>query len=316
MRFLVFAMLVSVNSHAAGWAAVATPPLPEHAVYFAVASVEKRVLAVGGYGVFFRSEDSGATWTKAAAPVDLSWTDLRAISVDGASVWVVGASNKLLHSADGGVTFAVRPTNDSVSSYSCVWSRGKFVIAAGENGDVARSDDEGLHWETERSHWPELWSVWGSDAEHLWGAGKDTLQFSSDRGRSWKPVALPAKQGAHNVIGVASELYVANGSHILHSDDNGKRWSATPMPKAAAVGHLRVKSADEVWVAGFSVSEELMKHKLTPGGMPGILMVTRDHGKSWSYDGPQQYDACRGITTTPDGARVAVCGSIVLRYAP
>ena len=112
IRFLQFplvALALAVTGNV--WAADAQAPAialesAQHAPLVAVSQVGRRLVAVGDHGIVVLSDD-GETWRQASSvPVDGLLTALSFI--DERQGWAVGHGGVLLHTEDGGETWALQ----------------------------------------------------------------------------------------------------------------------------------------------------------------------------------------------------------------
>jgi photosystem II stability/assembly factor-like uncharacterized protein len=81
--------------------------------FLALAVAGKRIVAVGERGLIALSDDDGASWRQANSPVS---TTLTCVSfADTKSGWVAGHAGTILHTADGGATWAVQTDGRAVA---------------------------------------------------------------------------------------------------------------------------------------------------------------------------------------------------------
>lgn len=91
----------------------------EHAPLVAAAQARQRLVAVGDHGVIVLSDD-GATWRQAhSVPVDGLLTALS--FVDERQGWAVGHGGVVLHTEDGGETWALLPPLEDRPVLLSVW---------------------------------------------------------------------------------------------------------------------------------------------------------------------------------------------------
>ena len=108
---------------------------------------DKRMLAVGAYGLAFHSADGGASWKPWMAripnPKGLHWYVARQA---GKTLVLAGEQGLVVRSDDGGETFA-----PVASPYKGSWFTGSLrddgsLVLAGLRGNVWRSADLGATW--------------------------------------------------------------------------------------------------------------------------------------------------------------------------
>jgi hypothetical protein len=170
-------------------------------------------------------------------------------------------------------------------TYLALALAGKRVVAVGERGLVALSDDHGATWRQAATPTSTtLTCVSFADAQHGWAAGHaGTILHTADGGATWtvqadgKAVALLVQASAHAAPGlaaVAAQLVkdgadkpfldiaftdarrgVAVGAYGLavKTNDGGRTWESfmhrVPNPKGLHMYAVRVVG-DTVWLAG------------------------------------------------------------------
>ncbi|MEO8057030.1 MAG: YCF48-related protein [Burkholderiales bacterium] len=191
-------------------ASASTPPAPvavpaarvPHATQAAMlASVRagSRIVAVGDHGVVLLSDDAGKTHRQAkAVPTDVTLTSVS--FVDERQGWAVGHSGVVLHTTDGGET----------------WARQRF----------------------DTQHDRPLFAVHFFDAEHGVAVGLWSLVLiTQDGGTHWRAVDMPVPEGARkadlNLLGLFAnskgQLFApAEKGMVLRSDDQGQHWRYMP----------------------------------------------------------------------------------------
>jgi photosystem II stability/assembly factor-like uncharacterized protein len=107
----------------------------------------QRIVVAGAYGLFFETLDGGRTWAAAMDRLDNPKAQhLYAIAARGPHWLVAGEQGLLLHSTDGGLSFA-----RIASPYAGTWfaaaapGAGEWVVA-GLRGQAWRSTDGGERW--------------------------------------------------------------------------------------------------------------------------------------------------------------------------
>ena len=99
-----------------------------HSVMLSVSRAGQRLVAVGERGFIVVSEDNGRSWRQVVSPVSLTLVKVR--FVDDHNGWAVGHGGVVLHSSDGGSTWALQL--DGI--------RGAQVEFEAANAAAARSD--------------------------------------------------------------------------------------------------------------------------------------------------------------------------------
>jgi len=180
--------------------------------------------------------------------------------------------------------------------------------ACGAGGGVYKTEDGGLTWNRLKpnGNWQRIQAttpedVWLLEGVHPGGQGNVWLWHSTDGGKRWNEVKeLHGKLAAYggktwNAINfqglfygvydmaIPADVTTAHGfvayvlghregvkiTHLVCSDDGGRRWREVPLPAAARTqllsGRVFFSTSRDGWVAGKS----------------GRCFVTRDGGQTW-----------------------------------
>jgi len=152
-------------------------------------------IAVGAYGMIYRTSDGGENWLIAADSIDNSERfHYYALAVDaGGHLYLSGEAGLLYHSGDSGASWdRVEDIYDgSLFGLAC---EGDYVIAFGLRGNIFRSADQGVSWT--RIENPTEYSLYGGTVLPgggivLLGSGGAVLQ-SNDSGASFTAYNHPA----------------------------------------------------------------------------------------------------------------------------
>ncbi|MFZ6048540.1 WD40/YVTN/BNR-like repeat-containing protein [Pseudomonas sp. CR3202] len=157
--------------------------------------------------------------------------------------WVVGAYGMIVHTRDGGQTWAFLPgleNPDRLHLNTVLGLADGSLLVGGEGGRLYRSRDAGPHWQSSQPSGPaSLYKLMqlrdGRVLAHGFGG---TLLSSQDRGDSWQQVTLPVRAGLYGGVELddGSLLLAGQGGVLLASRDGQhfKPWS--PANKAALLG--------------------------------------------------------------------------------
>lgn len=199
---------------------------------------------------------------------------LFAVDFDGREAYAVGNRGRILHSADGGASWAPEPV-DSALAFLAVSARGGRSLAVGQMGQAARRGADG-RWQ----------AVDTGSGERLMGVALDRdgiaiavgsfgeLLRSDDAGEHWQDVALdwPSLMQAgidphlYAVQSTAAGRFVVAGEAglLMLSEDGGRSWRKLHEGDASLFAlHIR---RDGV---GFAV------------GQSGLVLRTADGGEHW-----------------------------------
>jgi photosystem II stability/assembly factor-like uncharacterized protein len=223
--------------------------------------------AVFGFAKPGVTQTSGA-W-EAQAPRPTGMTILGVDIVPGTTqAWTVGQYGLILHSTDGGATWAnqLSPTN---AQLDCVrfldplhgWALGNEVLY---------TIDGGITWQkgTRAGSFATLNKVDFVDLLNGWACGTGTIMRTTDGGRSWKaitsPIASPDNISGLDFVDLSHGWVVGASGIIYATSDGGASWAAQTN-LSIPYGRLSFVSATEGWA-----------------GENDILLHTTDGGKTWA----------------------------------
>jgi len=221
-------------------------------------------VAVGSTGRIAWTVDAGKTWHRAEADV-AAGRDLYAAAAAGSRFWVAGEEGLVLHSPDGGATWAPQNT------YTTARLEGLFFLdeqrgwAVGWAGTILKTTDGGRFWDavTPEALYENLTAVWFEDPDHGWAVGTPGLLLrTTDGGRTWKRINAGLTGLVHSVR-VAGGTGIIAGDRLLVLDAEG-RWK--PVAWLPPEAFTAASIADgELWAAG-----------------PHFVARSRDQGRSWT----------------------------------
>lgn len=117
----------------------------EKSMLLGISRAGDQVVAVGGNGVIVKSAD-GKSWKQVKSPVD---TALNAVAfADPANGWAVGHDAVILHTTDGGTTWAIQNFQPDLNApiFSILALSTKKAIAVGAFGLIKVTEDGGSTW--------------------------------------------------------------------------------------------------------------------------------------------------------------------------
>lgn len=226
-----------------------------------------RLVAVGQRGHIVTSDDNGATWTQAQVPVS---TDLTAVTfVDARKGWAVGHDGVILHSADGGRTWALQLDGRKANAQ---------LVAAMQQRAAAHADDPACgrllaEAQRHRDQGPDkpFLDVWFADEKNGIAVGAFNLIVrTGDGGATWEPLfdrTDNAKLLTLNAIGrIGNDLYIVGEAGLVLRFDPAR---------------LRFVALDVAYAGGFFG---------VVGGEDGVLVYglrghafrSSDRGATWS----------------------------------
>ncbi|MEH6581535.1 MAG: YCF48-related protein [Halioglobus sp.] len=110
---------------------------------------ERFGIAVGAYGMMYRTEDGGESWTLSVAGIDNpDRYHYYSLAADEAGVlFLSGEAGLLYRSQDDGVTWEQLDVGYDGSLFGLVTTADRAVLAFGLRGNILRSEDAGRSWE-------------------------------------------------------------------------------------------------------------------------------------------------------------------------
>ncbi|KVK78190.1 hypothetical protein WJ47_17420 [Burkholderia ubonensis] len=257
--------------------------------------------------------DTAGTGWCIAPGLPIEPTALNTVSFgDARSGWIGSESGALVHSTDGGLTWAIQiASGNAIRSISSVDSNHVWALDSQRN--VLSSSDGGATWQTfATGAVSTLVAVKFVDQHYGWAVGTaESIWATTDGGQSWvlqhSEMSDPALNG---IDGMDSNNAVAvsdNGS-ILRTTDGGQSWHVVLAPNSTALkgvsfggpltgfavgrGATRIyKTSDggATWAASTSpTSEALLAVKFVTASIgwvvseSGQIFRTDDGGGSWS----------------------------------
>mgnify|MGYP001443231417 CR=1 FL=1 len=205
--------------------------------FTAVAAAHDGAIWVVGDGAAFVSPDEGQTWSTVDAPVR-AWTSV-ATTVRGDEAWLAAADGSLWHATGAQPAAVVFEGGQALRDVS-VSADGSIVVAVGDLGTMARSDDGGARFDV-----LPLETVRGLDAVVVSGDGELTLAV----GEAGVVVRVDFEAGvtvdelvdasltlhAVHVDAEGSGHAVGDAGIMLTTDDAGLTWTPVDLHTDAAL---------------------------------------------------------------------------------
>lgn len=240
-------------------------PHPENAPMFAIAHTGGRTVSVGRHGVIAYKDGAGKEWQQAKVPVS---NDLVGVSfVNERMGWAVGHGGVVLHSADGGATWAIQLDGKGAGETALAYYRKEAVKLGPEIRDTVLSKT--ARWADEATTQPFL-DVWfrNENTGYIVGTFNRILR-TDDGGKHWIPmidkIDNPNDLHFYAVRGNGEEVYIAGESGSVW------RWDA------GRGKFILVKTPYDGSLFGLV----LTKRAVFAYGMRGSLFRTIDRGATW-----------------------------------
>lgn len=251
---------------------------PERAQLLAATSAGSRIVAVGDRGVILLSDDDGVNYRQArSVPTRATLTSVS--FVDDKYGWAAGHWGVILHTTDGGETWAL------------------------QRDDLATDQP--------------LFSVWFKDQQRGFAAGLFALLLTTgDGGKTWEPIQLPSAAGNRsadlNLFSIFPDrrgnvLIAGEQGLVYRSEDAGKTWHVMQTGARGTLWTGRVLDDNSIVVAGLrgnvfrsgdggvswgrvevstssSVTDmtQLPNGDLLMVGLDGVALLSKDRGASFS----------------------------------
>ena len=205
--------------------------------FTAVAAAHDGAIWVVGDGAAFVSPDEGQTWSTVDAP-SLSWTGV-ATTLEGDDAWLTAGDGSLWHAVADAPATVVFEGAEALRDVS-VSADGATVVAVGDLGTMARSDDGGASFQR-----LPLDTVRALDAVVVSGDGELTLAVGEagvvvrvdfDAGVTVDELADPALTlHAVHVDAEGSGHAVGDAGIMLTTNDAGLTWTPVDLQTDAAL---------------------------------------------------------------------------------
>ncbi|MEM1110386.1 MAG: YCF48-related protein [Pseudomonadota bacterium] len=179
---------------------------------------DRNGLAVGAYGMLYRTEDGGDSWSLSIDAIDnIERFHLYSLAVDpGGRLHASGEAGLLFYSDDGGKSWT-RSYDVYDGSLFAMLVHGEVIYTIGLRGNVFRSNDRGLSWDSVAlSGTGSLYSGATTDDGGLIFVGTGgRIVSSSDRGASFSESTHPSRAALSDVVVDGDSLYLTSLSGFL-----------------------------------------------------------------------------------------------------
>lgn len=125
------------------WKVANTPKSENPNKLFRVRIFGDTAWAVGEFGGLLKSDDKGASWTRALPEKDRGFNSIYFIGQKG---WIVGEAGALLRTEDGGANWTEIEAENKASLMSVTFRDEQHGVAVGLTGTLLVSNDGGMTW--------------------------------------------------------------------------------------------------------------------------------------------------------------------------
>jgi len=243
-------------------------PVVKRDRFYGVASpTPTTVWAVGSHGKIVRSDNSGDSWALQSAPESehlqgiAAWDDKRAI--------VVGNAGLIMVTSDGGKSWTKvkTPLDEAVEKHGEAMSS-TTALSTGETSMGGGGAEQATAAEAARKSAQKLLKIAIVPDGNAWVVGEmGIVLHSKDFGATWERSMKPEDVAWNGVAVIGNKVFlVGETGRMKRSEDGGGTWSDVKSPvKGSLIGVAFRDEANGVAV-----------------GLQGVVMVTKDGGKSWT----------------------------------
>jgi photosystem II stability/assembly factor-like uncharacterized protein len=139
------AVILRTTDGGVHWSWQFTGPDPQTPLLDVMALDPGHLIAIGAFGSYFESSDSGATWT-ARRVIDEDMHFNRISATPSGTLFIAGEFGLLLRSTDQGANWTQLSTGEEGSLYGVLALSNGSLLAYGLRGRVYLSEDDGENW--------------------------------------------------------------------------------------------------------------------------------------------------------------------------
>ncbi len=227
-------------------------------------------------------------------------TQLRALfAIDSGDILAggVGGSTNLIHSADGGLTWADL-NNPSLTPINAIWATSTSnVYIAGAGGVIKKTINLGSSYTTQTTtpFTDAFLGMWGIDEDNIYAVGENGCIMYTDGLGTWSAETSGVATDLTAVFGVGDKIYVAGVDGVILSSDGDTTWTA----ETGLAG-----SFDATGIWGITDGDITRLYICGNDGADGVLYYSTGDGtwtEGWTFTGKLVY----GITSGASGVYVA-----------
>jgi photosystem II stability/assembly factor-like uncharacterized protein len=276
-----------------------------HSLLLDVASLGKRLVAVGDRGHILLSDDNAASWTQAKVPTKQMLTAV--FFIDEQNGWAVGHDSQILATTDGGATWTKQFEDlEREAPLLDIWFKDRNNgYAVGAYGALLETTDGGANWEDvsdrlDNEDTYHLNAIGEVKDAGLFIVGEQGVMFRSpDWGTTWETVESPYEGSLFGVIGTGEPgtllVYGLRG-HLFRSTDFGSSWQTISL-KTDHNGPLEFGLAD---------GNRLADGSIVVVGHGGTVLKSTDDGRSFSVINRADRLSLAGVAAMENGNLILV----------
>lgn len=236
-----------------------------------------RLVAVGDHGVVLLSDDGGRTHRQArTVPVDVTLTSVSFI--DDRQGWAVGHAGVILHTLDGGETWALQRSDvqEDRPLFAVHFFNARHGVAVGLWSLVLTTRDAGNTWEAVQMPIPDgakkadlnLFGLFADARGHVFAAAeKGMVLRSDDQGQHWRYLATGYKGSFWTGAAAADGVLLVGGMRgsLYRSGDDGQTWQRIETDSKSSITALAACGQSVVAV-----------------GLDGLVLASDDAGSTFT----------------------------------
>jgi len=234
--------------------------------------------------------------------------DLYAIrfTADGKTGWICGEEGIILHTTDGGETWAHQESTVKSNLFKLYVADDKTVYAVGANATVLRTIDGGDHWQSAKIPKAiDIFDLTFSDKNTGWAVGEfSTILKTTDGGQTWL-VQSGGNMGEYT-IGPFFTITFTDPQHgiaaglsgdLSTTSDGGNTWQPAKLPDSSAT---------------YTVAEDTATKRLWAGGTGGRMFGQNASGQWQKVEQVTFRDITDIAFVGNEGVAVGLNGTILL----
>lgn len=265
----------------------------EHGLLLSVVDTGKHLVAVGGNGDILLSDD-GVHWQQVATPVDVTLTGVA--FADEQHGWAVGHDALILHTADGGRSWAIQNYQPDLNApmFAVLAIDAQKALAVGAFGTLKITEDGGSHWSDVDAPAVQQGKLHLNAATRLASgelliAGEHGLVAVSLDGHQWQLLTAPydgsffgvLPRGAHGAI-----AYGLRGNAFATDDVHADHWQKVDTHTTSSFFGGLALPQDRIALVG---SDGAVVRIDQTGTAQSLADSSRRKGQASSYAGGVRY---------------------------
>jgi photosystem II stability/assembly factor-like uncharacterized protein len=246
-------------------------------------------IAVGHDEVILVTADAGVSWRRTHYAPEAQQPLLDVWCGSGGHAIAIGAYSAYFNSADGGATWSAVPFHATPARRAPLKPAGSASAANPPAPDPEATDDgkEGGY------HLNRI--VGASDTRLYIAAEAGHLYRSDDGGANWQELTSPYRGSFFGILPLQADSLLAFGlrGNLFRSDDGGGSWQKLDTGTVAMLDGSTRFGSD--------------KDAAAIVGLAGVLLVSRDGGRSFSLEQQPEYTGLAAVLSVGD-EQLAVVG--------